>query len=101
MSGCECHKTEPTTCRRCLTERLGFVIKQRDEARAEVERLKVELQVAPDRWAELLATSEQRVAERQREACAGAARHYSALRWHGEALEEKVRKTPLVTEVDK
>ena len=89
-------------CSDCLYER---VVKERDEARAEVERLKVELQVAPDRWAELLATSEQRVAERQREACARWTDWTPTYTASETALKRKladaVRATPLVTEVDK
>ena len=85
--------------------------RERDEARAEVERLRKAKHTngcrqqsaynaecvcgADEAQRDLLRT----VAERQREACASEARFYAGLGWDGERVEEKVRATPLVTEV--
>lgn len=76
------------------------------EARAEVERLKADNSVMGEYWS--FAAALRDVAERQREACAGAA--YTVMSLHPEpsprsqlreAVVGAVEATPLVTEVDK
>jgi hypothetical protein len=82
-------------CFDCLYER---VVEERDEARAEVERLQDLFQRTHGvhhTWVD----SRDKVAERQREACAEAIKPTNTALAYYQAAE-MVRATPLVTEVE-
>lgn len=119
--GADCLTTDRVrVCFDCLYER---VVKERDEARAEVERLTKMLDVCSSVHSHNVKLHEERkqlrealrtVAERQREACAKSVEaiqlprrswedgEQSIGRYDGiEDAAEKVRATPLVTEGDK
>lgn len=88
-----------------LREALAITLRERDEARAEVERLTEER----DRVARELRRIDEHgslraairaAAERQREACAKVAYLYADLNYDSDTVEAKVQATPLVTEGD-
>lgn len=96
---CEQCGEHAVECERHLIERLT---QERDEAKAEVERLKADNSVKGDYWS--FAAALQDVAERQREACA----NYLHV-WRYDPSKgarswdecDAVRATPLVTDGDK
>lgn len=89
-----------------LREALRLTVQERDEARAEVERLRADNSVKGDYWS--FAAALQDVAERQREACATHYEHRIRTRTYlgmGPSEEqiraiadEDIRAAPLVTE---
>lgn len=88
-----------------LELRLREVVRERDEARAEVARLRFVEDCLGDGLTyecnltrPCVACRLRTVAERQREACAAQARSYAYLRVDADTMHEKVRATPLVTE---